>query len=110
LLQIGIKDGNYLALLYGLPIAALHLVDENRHERAVEIYALVESHPTIGNSRWWRDAVGHDADLTPSKNIDLFRIKIWDIATDTVIYDNQMGGAEDADPTTGLEGGSIVIH
>ncbi|HWI63779.1 MAG TPA: PKD domain-containing protein [Symbiobacteriaceae bacterium] len=41
---------------------------------------------------------------------DKFRIKIWDKASGTVIYDNQMGGSDDAEPTTVLAGGSIVIH
>ena len=51
-----------------------------------------------------------DAALTPSTNVDLFRIKIWDKATDTVVYDNQMGVTDDAEPTTAISGGSIVIH
>jgi hypothetical protein len=51
-----------------------------------------------------------DADLTPSTDMDLFRIKIWDIDTEEVIYDNQIGEAEDADPMTALDGGAIVIH
>lgn len=42
--------------------------------------------------------------------IDKFRIKIVDTATNTVIYDNEMGGADDADPTTAINNGSIVIH
>jgi PKD repeat protein len=42
--------------------------------------------------------------------IDRFRIKIWDVATGHVEYDNQMGAADDADATTTLGGGSIVIH
>jgi hypothetical protein len=29
-----------------------------------------------------------DAALTPSTEVDKFRIKIWDKATDGVIYDN----------------------
>ena len=41
---------------------------------------------------------------------DRFRIKIWDRATGAVVYDNQRGAAEDAEATTALEGGSIVIH
>ena len=41
---------------------------------------------------------------------DKFRIKIWDKATDEVIYDNQLGASDDADPTTAIQGGSIVIH
>ena len=51
-----------------------------------------------------------DAALTPSTEVDKFRIKIWDKATDEVIYDNQMDAADDADPTTDIGGGSIVIH
>ncbi|MGE5404436.1 MAG: PKD domain-containing protein, partial [Candidatus Saccharibacteria bacterium] len=41
---------------------------------------------------------------------DLFRIKIVDKATDTVVYDNQMGADADANPSTALTGGNIVIH
>jgi hypothetical protein len=44
-----------------------------------------------------------DAALTPSTDVDLFRIKIWD-------KDNEMGVVEDMDPTTIIGGGSIVIH
>jgi hypothetical protein len=40
---------------------------------------------------------------------DKFRIKIWQTGG-TVIYDNQIGGADDAEPTTAITGGSIVIH
>jgi PKD repeat protein len=45
-----------------------------------------------------------------TRNSDMFRIKIWDKATGTVIYDNQMGDSETADLTTAIAGGSIVIH
>lgn len=41
---------------------------------------------------------------------DKFRIKIWVKATDEAIYDNQLGAADDAVPTTVIGGGSIVIH
>jgi hypothetical protein len=56
-----------------------------------------------------------DADLTPSTDVDLFRIKIWDKgANDALIYDNQIGCSsdtvDDADPCTEIGGGSIVIH
>ena len=51
-----------------------------------------------------------DAALTPSTDVDLFRIKIWDKATDNLVYDNMMGKDEKADPTTAISGGSIVIH
>jgi hypothetical protein len=41
---------------------------------------------------------------------DKFRIKVWSVATGDTVYDNQMGGADTADPTTALAGGSVVIH
>jgi hypothetical protein len=42
-------------------------------------------------------------------DVDKFRLKIWDSA-DVIVYDNQMGASDTADPTTALGGGSIVIH
>ncbi len=67
-------------------------------------------HPgSEGNYGFMLTAV--DAELTPSTGVDLFRIKIWDKDnSDVIVYDNQMGDADDADPTTVLGGGSIVIH
>jgi hypothetical protein len=45
---------------------------------------------------------------------DLFRMKIWiknaDGTDGPVVYDNQMGAADDGTPTTSLGGGSIQIH
>jgi hypothetical protein len=41
---------------------------------------------------------------------DRFRIKIWDLASGAVIFDNQMGADETGDASTALSGGSIVIH
>ncbi|WP_292352988.1 hypothetical protein [Methanomethylovorans sp. PtaU1.Bin093] len=51
-----------------------------------------------------------DAELTPSTDVDMFRIKIWDKASGSIVYDNQMVAPEDADPTTEIGGGSIIIH
>lgn len=46
--------------------------------------------------------------------VDRFRIRIWDQnAGDALVYDNQVscpGQGDNADPCTGLGGGSIVIH
>lgn len=42
---------------------------------------------------------------------DKFRIKIWDKDNnDVVVYDNQIGTADNADPSTEITGGNIVIH
>lgn len=52
-----------------------------------------------------------DEELTPSTDVDLFRIKIWDKnAGDAIVYDNEMGVAEDADHATAIGGGNIKIH
>jgi Putative Ig domain len=40
--------------------------------------------------------------------VDRFRLKIW--GSGGVIYDNQMGAADDGTASTALGGGSIVIH
>jgi PKD domain/Bacterial Ig-like domain (group 1) len=42
--------------------------------------------------------------------VDTFRMKIWDLTTNTLIYDNQLNAPESETPTTALGGGSIVIH
>ncbi|MEW5990797.1 MAG: hypothetical protein AB1736_05550 [Chloroflexota bacterium] len=41
---------------------------------------------------------------------DRFRIKIWDLETGAVVYDNQPTADETSDASTDLGGGSIVIH
>ena len=52
-----------------------------------------------------------DEDLTPSTDVDLFRIKIWGKDDgDAIVYDNLMGAEDDADPETEIGGGQIKIH
>jgi hypothetical protein len=52
-----------------------------------------------------------DEDLTPSTDVDLFRIKIWDKDNgDAIVYDNQIGEDDDADLTREIQGGQIMIH
>jgi len=52
-----------------------------------------------------------DADLTPSTDVDLFRIKIWDKDNNNeIIYDNQVGDPEEENPRTEIGGGQIKIH
>jgi hypothetical protein len=42
---------------------------------------------------------------------DKFRIQIWDKDDeDALVYDNENGATDDADPVTVLGGGSITIH
>src|SRR5262249_24604305 len=48
-----------------------------------------------------------DGDVSGGGGIDKFRIKIWDKSrNDAVVYDNQTGAGDDANPTAALGGGS----
>ena len=49
-----------------------------------------------------------DGQIPGGGGVDKFRIKIW--SAGDVVYDNQMGALDDANPTTQLGGGSIMIH
>jgi hypothetical protein len=51
-----------------------------------------------------------DGQVSGGGGVDKFRIKIWDKGTGDIVYDNQIGTADGADPITALGGGSIVIH
>ena len=51
-----------------------------------------------------------DGNLNGNGEADKFRIKIWNKDTDEIIYDNELSEADDADATTVIQGGSIVIH
>jgi hypothetical protein len=41
---------------------------------------------------------------------DRFRMKIWDRNTNVTIYDNQAGAGDNADATTQISGGNIVVQ
>jgi PKD domain/Matrixin len=57
------------------------------------------------------ELVAWDGQAAGGGGTDRFRIKIWNANQGNgVVYDNQMGAADGADPTTTLGGGSIVIH
>jgi hypothetical protein len=52
-----------------------------------------------------------DGQLPGGHGVDTFRIKIWDTSKgNSVVYDNQLNAPDTADPTTAVQGGSIVIH
>jgi hypothetical protein len=50
-----------------------------------------------------------DGDLRGT-GTDAFRIRIWDLSTGSVLYDNKRSETDDSDAATALGGGSIVIH
>jgi hypothetical protein len=49
-------------------------------------------------------------DGQPTHSDDKFRIKIWEKEHGIVVYDNQPGAPDTSDPTTAIQGGSIVVH
>ena len=51
-----------------------------------------------------------DGGLPGGGGQDRFRIKIWDKNTGTILYDNQLGADDTADPTTVIGAGKIIIH
>jgi hypothetical protein len=53
-----------------------------------------------------------DGQVSGGGGVDKFRIKIWDKATGSTIYDNVAGAADDLNNTNpqGIASGSIVIH
>jgi hypothetical protein len=51
-----------------------------------------------------------DGQVNGGGGTDKFRVKIWETASGTMVYDNQMGADDSATPSTVLGGGSIVIH
>jgi PKD repeat protein len=50
-----------------------------------------------------------DGDVAGGGGVDKLRIKIWDVATSVVVYDNKLGQAEDSSEATALGGGNISI-
>jgi len=54
-----------------------------------------------------------DGQVSGGGGFDRFRINIWwehEDGTQNIVYDNQLGADDDAEPTTALGGGSITIH
>jgi hypothetical protein len=97
----------------------LHVANLNFHSSSYD-WLVITNHKAMfkgtgtingeGNYGFMISAI--DADLTPSNDdTDTFRIKIWDKNdNNAIIYDNQLGDQENADPTTEIAGGQIVIH
>jgi hypothetical protein len=49
-----------------------------------------------------------DGQVDGGGGVDKFRMKVWNAGG--VVYDNQMGASNDADPATVLGAGSIIVH
>ena len=63
-----------------------------------------------GAGDYWFMLTATDGQTAGGGGTDKFRIKIWDKDTGTAAYDNQPGASNDSAPSTGLQGGSIVVH
>ena len=96
-----------------------HAGDLNFHSSAYD-WLVIANHKAMykgvgtikgdGNFGFQLSAI--DADKTPSTDVDLFRMRIWDKdADDILVYDNKVGETDEyADPTTAISGGNIKIH
>ena len=51
-----------------------------------------------------------DGQINGGGGVDKLRVKIWERASGRIVYDNQLGATDDANPTTRIQGGAIVIH
>jgi beta-lactamase superfamily II metal-dependent hydrolase len=51
-----------------------------------------------------------DSVSTKPKPSDRLRVKIWDVGTGKVVYDNQPGAADADDPAVIVDGGNLTIH
>ncbi len=51
-----------------------------------------------------------DGDINGGGGVDQFRIKIWNKATDEVIYEDKIGVGDDQYSGTDLGGDHIVVH
>ena len=51
-----------------------------------------------------------DGKISGGGGVDRFRIKVWNKATGNIVYDNQIGTADNADPAKPISAGNIVIH
>ncbi|GAA1937765.1 choice-of-anchor K domain-containing protein [Nocardioides marmoribigeumensis] len=63
-----------------------------------------------GRSGYGFMLTARDGDRAATRTADTLRLKIWDKSTGAVVYDNGLGAADSADPSTALANGSIVIH
>jgi tetratricopeptide (TPR) repeat protein len=60
ILQIGISISGVYPILYILLAASLILIESGDTEKGLEISALAERYPFVGNSRWFEDIAGRE--------------------------------------------------
>ena len=50
-----------------------------------------------------------DGDMLGGDGVDKFRLKIWNKATGAIVFDNQMGASDAADPIIPIGAGSSIV-
>ena len=58
ILEIGFGFQDIILMTNSLSLATLLLLEEDKIEQAVEIYALAQTYPRVTNSQWYEDLVG----------------------------------------------------
>jgi PKD repeat protein len=94
-----------------------HMADLNFHSTDYQWLVAGGAHARFSGSGTINNAGDYgfmvtaaDGQLADGGGVDKLRIRIWDRnVSDEVVYDNQMGDAEDADASNAIGGGSIVI-
>ena len=99
----------------GTSLAGTDLVLQNIEREAWKLRGVKHVLSTINGGGTYKFILtAIDGQLNGGGGSDKFRIKIWDPTVTNsaaaVIYDNMLGVTDDADPTTVIAGGSIVIH
>ena len=76
-----------------------------------DVEAQYKGWATVNSSGDYRFMLtANDGQVNGGRGIDKFRIRIWDAASGGIVYDNQLGASDNTDPSTAIQGGSIVIH
>jgi len=65
---------------------------------------------TLNGAAGYRFTITANDGTTKSGGVDQLRVRIWQTASGTLVYDNQAGAADDAAPTTAIGGGQINVQ
>ena len=72
--------------------------------------AMIQGAGTLNGSTGYSSLVSvNDGQASGGGGVDRFRIKIWNTGTGAVVFDNQLGDANGADPTVAIQSGSITL-
>jgi hypothetical protein len=58
-------------------------------------------------SKNWKGSMPEQ--IVAGGGVDTFRIKVWETASGTIVYDSQIGDPNKADATTPINTGSITV-